>query len=229
MATDKPLLQGQDLAMTFADRPIFSHVNFTIPRGAMISLVGANGSGKTTLTRILLNVLKPTTGKVLTSAGEQRLRVGYVPQFRNLDRDYPLSAEAFVQLNQLSHFWPWHTTKEKRQLHDILKETRLTKLAKTPLGMTSGGEKQRAYLAQALVNDPELLILDEPTASLDVAVKHELIGLVRQLNQQRGLTVLFVTHDLPMAREYTDRYLLLQNGQMTSGNAAALTDEMITD
>lgn len=105
----------------------------------------------------------------------------------------------------------------------------MLKLAATPLGMTSGGEKQRAYLAQALVNQPDLLILDEPTASLDVAVKHELIGLVRQLNQTNGLTVLFVTHDLPLAKEFTDQYLLLQNGRMSTGSAQAITDDMISD
>ncbi|ERL65017.1 metal ABC transporter ATP-binding protein [Schleiferilactobacillus shenzhenensis] len=224
----QPLIQVHDLAQSFADRTIFSHVNFSIPQGAMVSLVGANGSGKTTLTRILLGILKPTSGTVQTDGGGH-LTVGYVPQFRNLDRDYPLSVRSFVQLNQIARPWPWHTAAEKRALTHILTETRLTGLAKTPLGMTSGGEKQRAYLAQALVNDPRLLILDEPTASLDVAVKHELIGLVRELNQKQGLTVLFVTHDLPMAREYTDRYLLLQGGQMTTGPASALRDDLIAD
>lgn len=224
----QPLIQAADLSQAFGDRTIFSHINFTIPRGAMVSLVGANGSGKTTLTRILLDILKPTSGQV-TTAGDGHLQVGYVPQFRNLDRDYPLSVRSFVQLNQLGRPWPWHTAAEKQGLNHVLTETNLLKLAATPLGMTSGGEKQRAYLAQALVNQPDLLILDEPTASLDVAVKHELIGLVRQLNQTNGLTVLFVTHDLPLAKEFTDQYLLLQNGRMSTGSAQAITDDMISD
>jgi zinc/manganese transport system ATP-binding protein len=207
----EPILAVDHLQFGFHDRKLFDNVNFELVPGSMTSVIGPNGVGKTTLIRLLMGQLQPTGGHI-NWRDKPRVQVGYVPQFRNLDDEYPLSIRSFVQLSQLGSLLPWHKSAERRKLDEVLDATHLLSLQNRQLGMASGGEKQKAYLAQALIDDPSFLILDESTASLDVNVKVELMDLVRELNQKLNLTVLFVTHDLPLAKEYTDQFLLLDNG-----------------
>ena len=116
----------------------------------------------------------------------------------------------------------------------MIEATHLTQIANTRLGMASGGEKQKAYLAQALLDEPNFLILDESTASLDVNTKHELMDLVQELNQTQKLTVLFVTHDLSLAKQYTNQYLLLTGDSYemkptAEMNLASMPEELRND
>lgn len=208
----KPILSVEHMQFGWNDRQLFNDLNFALTPGSMTSVIGPNGVGKTTLIRLLMGQLKPDAGKI-NWRRDPEVAVGYVPQFRNLDDEYPLSIRAFVQLSQLNSLLPWHRAAEGKRLDEVLAQTHLTHLEQQRLGMASGGEKQKAYLAQALIARPNFLILDEATASLDVATKVELMDLVAEINQQVGLTVLFVTHDLQLAKDYTQQYLLLdRNG-----------------
>ncbi|WP_390410135.1 metal ABC transporter ATP-binding protein [Lacticaseibacillus jixiensis] len=222
------LLQVQHLSFGFHDRKLYSDLNFTLQQGSMTSLIGANGVGKTTLVRLLMGQLRPQSGQIQYMPG---MKLGYVPQFRNIDPEYPLSIRSFVQLNQLHHNFFWHTRYEQAELSDVLKQTHLLARQRQLLGRASGGEKQKAYLAQALLTHPNFLILDEATASLDVNTKVELMTLVQELNQTLGLTVLFVTHDLGLAKDFTDQYLLLTPGhyemhQTKDMDEAAMPEEL---
>lgn len=202
----EPLLTVEHLSFGFRNRTLYHDLSFSLAEGSVTSLIGANGVGKTTLTKLIMGQLKPTSGRIIKSP---RLRLGYVPQFRNIDSEYPLSLRSFVALNQMQRRLPWHSKQEKQAVTAVLKETGLLERQNQPLGMASGGEKQKAYLAQALLTRPNFLILDEATASLDVNTKTELMTLVNELNQRHGMTVLFVTHDLDLAKAYTQQYLLL--------------------
>lgn len=182
-------------------------------------VVGENGVGKTTLINTLLGKLKPRSGDISMA---DRLRIGYVPQFRNVDVDYPLSVRNFVSLNLLHSWRPWLSHKEQSRVNRVMKQADLEQIASRPLGLASGGEKQRAYLAQALLNRPQLLILDESTASLDNEMKFELLDLVSRF-QQNGLTVIFITHDLDLAKRYGTRYLLMKKDGYESGPINELT------
>jgi len=206
-AMQTPLLTVDHLNFGFYDRPLYQDLSFELAPGSMTSLIGANGVGKTTLVRLLMKQLKPQTGAI-TYRQDPAVSIGYVPQFRNLEDEYPLSIRSFVALNHPRHF-PWMTASDKQALNRVLDETHLLDRQHQRLGAASGGEKQKAYLAQALLDRPNFLILDESTASLDVNTKIELMDLVKELNQKNGLTVLFVTHDLNLAKQYTDQYLLL--------------------
>ena len=177
--------------------------------------------------------LKPQAGTIRFRK-QPSVRLGYVPQFRNVDAEYPLSIRSFIQLRQLDHLFFWHTAKEKAALARVIEATHLTQIANTRLGMASGGEKQKAYLAQALLDEPNFLILDESTASLDVNTKHELMDLVQELNQTQKLTVLFVTHDLSLAKQYTNQYLLLTGDSYemkptAEMNLASMPEELRND
>lgn len=217
----KPLIELAHLGVTFPHHQVFQDLNFTIDQGDFISVLGENGVGKTTLVRTLLGLLKPTAGQVIFHPNRQQTKIGYVPQFRNLDEEYPLTIEDFIGLNT-SGWRPWLSHHDHQLVHQAMEQTDLLTIRDRQLGMASGGEKQRAYLAQAIVEKPQFLILDESTASLDNEMKYELLNLVQQLNQT-GLTVFFVTHDLPLAKQYATRYLALKPGVAQSGEMAPMT------
>lgn len=208
------LVSVDDITLSYGDQPVIQDLSFEINKGDFLVMVGENGAGKTTVVRSLLGELKPREGEIIK---QRHLKIGYVPQFRNLQTNYPLSIRDFVGLNLMQSHLPWLTSAEHHRLDRIIRETNLSKIAGRPLGLASGGEKQRAYLAQALVDRPQLLILDESTASLDNEMKYELLDLVVKF-QQNGLSVLFITHDWDLAKRYGSRYLqLLPNGAYQEG------------
>lgn len=192
---------------------MIDNLSFDVNEGDFLVVVGDNGVGKTTLIRTLLKLLPAQDGSITYA---DRLRIGYVPQFRNLDDEYPLSIRDFVALNLPMRLVPWISKKEHDQVERILRLTNLTAIADRPMGLASGGEKQRAYLAQALLTDPQLLILDESTASLDNDMKYELLNVVARF-QQSGLSVIFVTHDWDLAAQYGTRFLRLTPNGYSSG------------
>ncbi|MCH3997078.1 MAG: ATP-binding cassette domain-containing protein [Lactobacillus amylovorus] len=204
------ILDVNDLSMRFDTKTVFQDLNFKLEDGSMTALLGPNGTGKTTLIKILMGMLTPTGGSYKFSSD---VKLGYVPQFRNIDSEYPLSIRAFIELNAPL----FKTKKVKEQIDRQITETHLEKIQNTRMGEASGGQKQRAYLAQALLDRPNMIILDEATASLDPAAKEELMGLIKHLNQEHKITVLFVTHDIPLAKKYMSDYLYLNKGTIRQG------------
>lgn len=204
------ILDVNDLSMRFDTKTVFQDLNFKLEDGSMTALLGPNGTGKTTLIKILMGMLTPTGGSYKFSSD---VKLGYVPQFRNIDSEYPLSIRAFIELNAPL----FKTKKVKEQIDRQITETHLDKIQNTHMGEASGGQKQRAYLAQALLDRPNMIILDEATASLDPAAKEELMGLIKHLNQEHKITVLFVTHDIPLAKKYMSDYLYLNKGTIRQG------------
>lgn len=225
--TQKSLLTLDHLAVQFPDRQVFQDLNLTLDYGHFLSIVGENGAGKTTLIRTLLHQLKPSAGTVRFFPNRKAIKIGYVPQFRNLDKEYPLTIRDFISLNLSGIRLPWLSRKERHAIKQVIQQTNLTAIAQRPLGMASGGEKQRAYLAQALVEKPNLLILDESTASLDNVMKYDLLELVKKINREQKLTVIFVTHDLPLAKQYADEFLLLQRQGYQTGPIAKLPEDAL--
>lgn len=203
----------EDLTVTYGNHTVIDHLSFLINKGDFLVVVGENGVGKTTLVRSLLGFLKPKSGEINIPTDT---KIGYVPQFRNIDEEYPLSIRDFVALNTEPRLLPWLTRKERHRVERLIQENDLLKIADRPLGLASGGEKQRAYLAQALLQNPNLLILDESTASLDNEMKFELLDLVTRF-QQNGLSVMFITHDWELAKQYGTRFLYMTKDSYMSG------------
>lgn len=199
----------EDLNVAYGNHQVISDLSFTVNEGDFMVVIGENGVGKTTLVRALLGLIKPHSGEIDVPASNL---IGYVPQFRNIDEEYPLSIRDFVSLNVKKTGFPWLSKKERAKVDRMIRMTDLTAIADRPLGLASGGEKQRAYLAQALLCSPKLLILDESTASLDNEMKYELLDLVTRF-QQENLSVMFITHDWDLARHFGTRYLqMMPNG-----------------
>ena len=204
------ILTVTNLDLDIPKRRLFNHLSFELPAHKLTCITGENGVGKTTLVKHLLDDLARKNQNHV-SFQITREQVQYVPQLRNIDDEYPLSIYDFVALGFKKRILPWNSPNMKATLNQILAETNLTKIKYQPLGRASGGEKQRAYLAQALCANPELLILDEATASLDVVSKHELLKLLTNIMKKRGLTILFITHDPELIEQYADYELHLAN------------------
>jgi zinc/manganese transport system ATP-binding protein len=217
------LIEAKNLTKRFGNQLVFQDVNFKINQGDFLSLIGPNGSGKTTLVKILMGLEPKTSGELNF---DHKQTIGYVPQFRNIDNDYPLSIEAFIRLNLKFTLSPTKRHENDQLIQEILEKTGLTDLKGRPLGLASGGEKQKAYLAQALLNDPKILILDESTASLDVEVKMQLMDLVAELNKKYQLTVIFITHDYELTKKYTTKALFFQNKTLKEVPISRISEKM---
>ena len=217
------MIEAKNLTKRFGNQLVFQNVNFKINQGDFLSLIGPNGSGKTTLVKILMGLEPKTSGELKF---DHKQTIGYVPQFRNIDNDYPLSIEAFIRLNLKFTLSSTKRRENDRLIQEILEKTGLTDLKDRPLGLASGGEKQKAYLAQALLNEPKILILDESTASLDVEVKMQLMDLVAELNQKYQLTVIFITHDYELTKKYTTKALFFQDKTLKEIPISRISEKM---
>ena len=212
------MIKVEGLTKAYQNNKVVDEVDIEIETGKITSFIGPNGAGKTTLINILMDLLDPTAGNYKFS---DQIKLGYVPQFRNIDQDYPLSIKAFVGLNA-----PLIKNKEvKKQIEHQLQETNLTGIQNTRMGRASGGQKQRAYLAQALLDHPNMIILDEATASLDPVAKQELMNLIDHLNKKHNMTVLFVTHDVALAKKYMNDYLYLDHASIRQGKMADFKED----
>lgn len=201
-----------NLTVAYGSHRVINNLNFNINQGDFLVVIGENGVGKTTLVRSLLGFIKNQSGDITI---DPQTKIGYVPQFRNIDQEYPLSIRDFIALNVRHSYLPWLKKSERQRIDQVIDATNLQDIADRPLGLASGGEKQRAYLAQALLPAPGLLILDESTASLDNEMKYELLDLVTHF-QQQGLSVMFITHDWGLAQHYGTRFLqMTEDGYLT--------------
>ena len=212
---------GVDLGGT----PILQDVSLSIDQGEFIVILGPNGAGKTTLIKLLLGLVKPSMGsvRVLGQMPQRGLReIGYVPQRRSLDVELALRARDLVGFGLDGHRWgiglPNRRRKEEVDL--ALKEVDALDLAEAPVGQLSGGEQQRLLIAQALISEPRLLLLDEPLANLDLAHQQEVVALVNQVCRRRGVTVLLVSHDINPLLQFTDRVIFMANNHTAIGTVA---------
>lgn len=207
------LIKGQNLYFSYGDDPIFSNISFEIEEGEFIGIIGPNGGGKSTLLRLILGFLTPAKGSLTVfhkSPGKALHQMAYVPQNMRFDKHFPLSTLELVLQGRLFHL-PWHGIWKKHDIkkaHLALEEVNLAHLKDRPFGTLSGGEQQRALIARALVSDPKILILDEPTANVDQTAEKTILNLLSSL--QRKMTILLVTHDLQTAIDQVSRVLCVQ-------------------
>ena len=196
-------------------------VDLAVHPGAVYGVIGPNGSGKSTLLQLLLGALEPQRGQVLYrgrspgSWGERALarRVGVVPQMEAVR--FPLTVGELVGMGRYPHLglWRFEGMGDRAMVEAALEKCRVGHLADRSVDGLSGGEHQRVRVARALAQDPDTLVLDEPTASLDVRHEMGIFELLAQLAQEEGMTVLLVTHNLNLAARYAHRLLLLDGGR----------------
>lgn len=191
-----PLLQIQQLGVSYGDHWALRGVNLDIWRGELLAFIGPNGAGKSTLLKALLGLVPLAEGSITREQPDPR--IGYVPQKLALDAGFPLTVEEFLAINHPgSRTWLGGVPRRQRPaIHEALENLGAASLAHQLIGTLSGGQFQRVLLAAALLQKPELLLLDEPSASIDRRGSEELLLLLHDLQAKLGLTIIFVSHDL---------------------------------
>jgi zinc transport system ATP-binding protein len=211
------VLSVENLYFRYNSRDVLSDITFSINTGDYIGLVGPNGSGKTTLIKVVLGLLKPHSGKITlfgddTNAFSGWHKIGYLPQkISALNPRFPATVSEVVAMGLLSKkSFPKHMNRSDNTIVDsILDLLDITNLRNKPIGELSGGQQQRVLVARALVNNPEFLILDEPTDALDPEMRDRFFGLMDELNKKKHVTIVIVTHDMGNIGKYTSKLLYI--------------------
>lgn len=214
-------LDAQNLTGGYTQIPIIKDIHLTLQTGEWLSLVGANGSGKSTLLKLCSRILKPHKGTILldgkaihtTPASIVAQKLALLPQQQTIPDG--LTVYQLISLGRNPHqpWWQWELdTEDRTKVNQALIATGMNEFSDRPVAQLSGGERQRAFLALALAQDPQVLLLDEPTTYLDINYQLQLLELLKQLNQQQKLTLITVLHDVNLAARYSDRLALLKQG-----------------
>ncbi len=199
------IISVQNLWAGYGHESVLKDINLSIKKLDFIGLLGPNGGGKTTLLKVLLGLLKPIRGKVYImgqSAKEMRHCIGYVPQTVEFDRDFPISVWDVTQMGRLDRrqLFRGYSNRDNAIVSESLRKVGLFDLKDRSIGELSGGQKQRAYIARALATEPQILLLDEPTASIDQQASTHIFEFLNKLNSQ--VTILMVSHDISAISSY---------------------------
>ena len=219
--------------------PTVHDITLEIAKGDFLTLVGPNGSGKTTLLRLLDRILLPEQGSILLEGKEIGLysrielarRIAFVPQ--EPQPQFPFTVAEIVLMGRAPHSRGsvFENTHDRDVARSMMQLTDTLHLADKPITALSGGERQRVYIARALAQEPQIILLDEPNAHLDIAHQIDVFRILRRLNQESGMTVISVSHDLNLAAAYSDRIALLVCGSMAAVGAPrdVLTEDRIRE
>jgi len=213
MSAAQPLLQVRALGVDFGGPPVLERVDLVVNRAEIVTLIGPNGSGKTTLVRAALGLVQPRAGSITRAAG---LRIGYVPQHVHADATLPMSVHRFVCLAP---------GVARADAERVLAEVGAGSVAGSPMSALSGGEMRRVLLARALARRPDLLILDEPTAGVDVGGQADLYRLIESLRRRQGCGVLLVSHDLHLVMASTNRVVCLNHHVCCTGSPQDVVED----
>ena len=219
--------------------PVLSAIDVQIAEGEFLGIVGPNAGGKSTLLKLILGLLQPQAGKIRVLGQQPRFAsrlLGYVPQYPSFPRDFPITVEQVVQLGRLGvtrptgwrgALWPGRVSRADREFtREALTEVEAGDIATCQIGSLSGGQLQRVLLARALVGDPRILILDEPTANIDQRLESEIFDLLEALNER--MTILVVSHDVAFISRYVSRVACI-NRTLVCHNTDAIDGNVIQD
>jgi zinc/manganese transport system ATP-binding protein len=222
-----PLLQLDGVGVRLGGRPVLSDVSFTVGKGEFAAIIGPNGAGKTTLIQVILGLRPTSAGKVIKGInGAGPGSIGYVPQKIVIDSDIPLRARDVVALGLDGHKlgFPLPSKRRRERVDQALLDVGAVGYADARVGELSGGEQQRVLIAHALVSRPQLLLLDEPLANLDLRSEQEIVTLLGKLAREQEIAVLLSAHDMNPLLPVMDRIIYVANGKVATGS----TDEVVT-
>jgi zinc transport system ATP-binding protein len=223
-------IEAKDLSVSFGDLSILHQLNWQLDRGCFLSIIGPNGAGKSTLLKVLMGLVKASSGEIrIFGQLPGKLKpgtLGYVPQVKLLERSFPALVEEVV-LTGLKRKWPGLClSKDKDAARSALTQLGAEHLMGRSVRELSGGELQRVYLARVMIARPQLVVLDEPATGIDAGGEADMYELLETYQHQSGATIVMITHDLNATYHLSSRVLLIQREQIGFGGPAdVLTDE----
>jgi len=207
----QPVVEMENVTVTYQQQIVLEDVSFQVMPGSFLAIVGPNGAGKTTLLKTILGLTVPASGTVRVfgrpprGMGEERHRLGYVPQISTVDMAFPILARDVVLMGRYGRIGLFRrpSAADREAARRAMERVGVADLADRPISHLSGGQRQRVFLARALANEPVLLLLDEPTAGVDMAASESFYDLLYRLHGE-GMTTLFVSHDVGVVAKYAD-------------------------
>ncbi|HET8580072.1 MAG TPA: metal ABC transporter ATP-binding protein [Nitrospiraceae bacterium] len=226
-----PIIRFSHATFGFPGVIALKDITLEIAEGEFVGIIGPNGSGKTTLCKAVLGLMRPLEGslQIFDCACEElrchhRARIGYLPQKGRLDQNFPITVLEAVTMGRYGALGLFRRpSRQDREIAlEALADVGMQDHKDTALGHLSGGQQQRVLIARALAQQPQVLLLDEPTTGIDITTQHSVLDLVRRLHRDLGLTVLLVTHDMNMIRPQVDRLVLLKTRLFAAGPPEAV-------
>jgi ABC-type Mn2+/Zn2+ transport system ATPase subunit len=213
------LIALDDVSCAYGDRVVLERISLQFEQGCFVGVVGPSGSGKTTLLRLLAGALQPVDGTVRR---RRELRIGYVPQVETIDWSFPVTVgECLLMARSHGRRLPWRSRAEQAEVETVLERLGLEGLAGRHIRELSGGQQQRMFLARALLQQPDLLLMDEPTSGVDVRTRHEVLHLLGELNRD-GIAMVLTTHDLNGIAAHLPWLVCLNRRVLGEGEPAAV-------
>jgi ABC-type Mn2+/Zn2+ transport system ATPase subunit len=223
---NEPLITLENLSIGYNGQVVLAGINLTISCSSFTAVLGPNGSGKSTLLKTLLGLQPPVSGKIHIAAGapNRHITFGYVPQAIQFDPLYPLTGFDVAMMGVYGRVGPGSRVGpgERAFVHDCLRATEADDFSRKRFSQLSGGQKQRTLIARALAAKPDVLVLDEPTAGVDAAATKGLLEFISRIHVEQKLTILLVTHDLPLVRKHAQQVIWLHDGKILHGPVSEL-------
>lgn len=219
-------LTCQNLCVGYDGKSVLQDLNFEVFAGGYLCIVGENGSGKSTLMKTILGLQPPISGRILTGDGLRKNEIGYLPQQTVIQKDFPTSVREIVLSGCQGRCGsrPFYNKEEKKLAADAMEKMQITPLAKRCYRTLSGGQQQRVLLSRALCATRKMLLLDEPVSGLDPKVTAEMYTLIHRLNDEDGITVVMISHDLNAALQYASHILHIGHTVFFGTKAAYLEE-----
>ena len=231
---ESDFITAENLTAGYRDKIVWRDANFTFGRGELVAVIGPNAAGKTTLFRIMLGLQKPIGGTIKIFGATPRRgnpKMGYVPQRHVIDSETNIEALELVRLALSGRRWGFNpfSHDDRDAALAALEAVDAMDVAHRPLGVLSGGELQRIFLAEALVSNPEILLLDEPLSNLDMRRETDLLHLVDDVVRSRGITALLIAHNINPLLPHLDKVVYVASGKVATGKPSeVLTSESLT-
>lgn len=224
-------IEMKDVSVKLGDKTVLKDVSVSLNEGTFLGIIGPNGGGKTTLLKVLLGLITPEKGQVRIygkSPSKTSDEVGYVPQYSNFDSQFPISVWDVVLMGRVGELgWkPFYSKEDKKIAEDSLKMVNMLEYKDRQISELSGGQQQRVLIARALTTEPDILLLDEPTASIDEKIQTNIYELLEKLNKKRNMTIILVSHDIGVISSYVNKVACL-NKYFIYHDSDELTPEMI--
>ena len=216
LKTNQTLAYLENISLKLNDQQILQNINLQINKGEITTLVGPNGGGKTSIARILIGILNPNSGKVFIKEGS---KIGYMPQKLEIEKTIPLRVIDFLEL-----FSNFQTKSITHKIHQLFNKLNIKNILEKSIHHISGGEMQKTLLVRALINNPDILVLDEPTGSMDISAQAEFYQIIEEIREQKNCAILIISHDLHIVMQKTNHVICVNNHICCSGSPESINN-----